>query len=164
VPNKEPPASRQRLFVVAALIERRGRVLLAQRRADQSFALSWEFPGGKVELGEDPRDALVREIREELDCAARVHEVVDVIFYPYPTFDLVMPVYRATRLPGRPRAAEVAAIQWVPRAELPTMTMPPADVPLAKRLASTIRTRGRRKAPDRAARYATRSAGRTPTS
>jgi 8-oxo-dGTP diphosphatase len=126
---------RERLLVAAAFIERRGRVLLSQRRADQSFGLCWEFPGGKVEPGESPRDALVREIREELDCAIRVHELVELVFHPYPTFDLVMPVYRATLSRGRPRAALVAALQWVPRAQLATITMLPADVPLAKRLA-----------------------------
>ena len=135
---------RERLFVVAAFIERRGRVLLSQRRADQSFALCWEFPGGKIEAGESPRDALVREIREELDCVVRVHELVELIFHPYPAFDLVMPVYRATIARGRPRAALVAALAWVPRPQLATMTMPPADVPLAKRLARGLKTPGRR--------------------
>jgi 8-oxo-dGTP diphosphatase len=130
--------------VAAAFIERRGRVLLSQRRADQSFGLCWEFPGGKIEPGEEPRDALAREIREELDCVVRVHDVVELVFHLYPTFDLVMPVYRATILRGRPRAAQVAAVQWVPRAQLPAMTMPPADVPLAKRLARGLKTRGRR--------------------
>ena len=128
---------RQRLLVVAALIERRGRVLLSKRRADQSFGGSWEFPGGKVEPGEDPRHALVREIREELDCLVRVREVVEVVFHAYPAFDLVMPVYRATIARGLPRAVEVADIAWVPRARLPKTNMPPADLPLAKRLAKT---------------------------
>jgi len=135
VPAKK--LERQRLLVVAALIERRGRVLLSQRRADQSFGGSWEFPGGKVEPGEDPRHALVREIREELDCLVRVREVVEVVFHAYPAFDLVMPVYRATIARGLPRAVEVADIAWVPRARLPKTNMPPADLPLAKRLAKT---------------------------
>jgi 8-oxo-dGTP diphosphatase len=126
---------RKRLFVVAALIERRGRILLSQRRADQSFGLCWEFPGGKVESGEDPRAALVREIREELDCTVRVGDVVDVVFHAYPAFDLVMPVYRSTIVRGTPRAAQVAAIAWVVPSQLPKTSMPPADVPLAKRLA-----------------------------
>jgi len=136
--------ARQRLFVVAALIERRGRVLLSQRRADQSFGLSWEFPGGKVEPGEDPRDALVREIREELACAVRVGDVVDVVFYPYPAFDLVMPVYRATVVGGTVQAVQVGAFAWVPRSLLTKMTMPPADLPLARKLAKAVRTPTRR--------------------
>jgi 8-oxo-dGTP diphosphatase len=149
VPTRKP--RRRRLFVVAALIVRRGRVLLSQRRADQTFGLDWEFPGGKVEPGEHPREALVREIREELDCAIRVGPVVDLVFHRYPTFDLVMPVYRATIVRGQPRAAEVAAVQWVERPRLPAMRMPPADVPLARRLARPLRTRGRRRARGRGA-------------
>jgi 8-oxo-dGTP diphosphatase len=142
VPSRK--AKRKRLLVVAALIERRGRILLSQRRADQSFGLSWEFPGGKVEPGEDPRDALVREIREELTCTVRVGDVVDVVFFAYPAFDLVMPVYRATVVDGAVQAAQVAAFSWVPRSLLTTMTMPPADLPLARKLAKAVRTRGRR--------------------
>ena len=135
---------RQRLFVVAALIERRGCVLLSQRRADQSFGLSWEFPGGKVESGEDPRDALVREVQEELGCTVRVGEVVDVVFHAYPAFDLVMPVYRATVVEGAVQAVQVAAFSWVPRSLLTKMIMPPADLPLARKLARPVRTRVRR--------------------
>jgi 8-oxo-dGTP diphosphatase len=126
---------RLRLFVVAALIERRGRVLLAQRRADQSFPSTWEFPGGKVESGEAPVAALVREIREELGCTVRVKEAVEVVFHAYPEFDLVMPVYRVALGRRAPRAVTVDAIAWIPRRRLATMSMPPADLPLAKTLA-----------------------------
>jgi 8-oxo-dGTP diphosphatase len=98
-------AERKRLLVVAAFIARRGRVLLSQRRADQSFGLSWEFPGGKVEPGEDLASALVREIREELGCRIKVKEIVDLVFHAYPDFDLIMPVYRATIVAGTPRAS-----------------------------------------------------------
>jgi 8-oxo-dGTP diphosphatase len=128
------------LLVVAAYIERRGRVLLSQRRADQSFPLAWEFPGGKVEPGEDLTSALVREIREELGCAIRVGEIVDLVFHAYPEFDLIMPVYRARITAGVPQARQVAAIVWAPRRGLSKLTMPPADVPLAKKL-SRIRAR-----------------------
>ncbi len=133
---------RPRLLVVAALIERRGRILLSQRRADQSFALAWEFPGGKVETGESPAAALVREIHEELGCTVRVGRVVDVVFHPYAEFDLVMPVYRATVTRGVPRPVQVNAIAWTPRRQLVKTRLPPADRPLAKALAA--RTRARR--------------------
>jgi 8-oxo-dGTP diphosphatase len=132
------PAKRRRepkrLLVVAAFIERRGRVLLSQRRADQSFPLAWEFPGGKVEPGEGLASALVREIREELGCTIRVGEILDLVFHAYPDFDLIMPVYRASITAGVPRARQVAAIAWVPRRSLADLNLPPADVPLAQKL------------------------------
>ena len=147
-------AERRRLLVVAAFIERRGRVLLSQRRTDQSFPLAWEFPGGKVEPGEDLTSALVREIREELDCTIRVKEIVDLVFHAYPDFDLIMPVYRASIAAGSPRASQVAAIAWVPRGQLAGVAMPPADVPLAKKLA---RTRARPRNPGTSSRSYRRS-------
>jgi 8-oxo-dGTP diphosphatase len=112
----------QRLFVVAALLERGDRVLLSQRRADQSWPLCWEFPGGKVEPGESAEAALVGEM-------------VELVCHSYPEFDLVMPVYRASLARGTPRAVTVAAIAWVPRRRLRELSMPPADIPFARRLA-----------------------------
>ena len=135
---------RRRLLVVAALIARRGRVLLSKRRADQSFPLAWEFPGGKVEAGETPEEALAREIDEELGCTVRVGSIVELIFHAYPDFDLVMPVYRATVTAGKPRARDVEAIAWVPLGQILDKQMPPADLPFARRLARPTRTRGRR--------------------
>ncbi len=135
---------RRRLFVVAALIARRGRVLLSQRRADQSFPLAWEFPGGKVEAGETPEEALVREIDEELGCTVRVGSIVELIFHAYPDFDLVMPIYRATVLEGEPRARDVEAIAWVPLGQILEEKMPPADLPFARRLSRLSRIPSRR--------------------
>ena len=80
---------------------------------------------------------MVREIREELDCTIRVKEIVDLVYHAYPDFDLIMPVYRASIVAGRARACQVASIAWVPRRRLAEMTMPPADVPLAKKLSRT---------------------------
>jgi 8-oxo-dGTP diphosphatase len=132
---KPAETARKQLLVVAAVIEQEGRVLVAQRRADQAHALAWEFPGGKVEAGESPSQALVREIQEELACRIEVGAVVDVVFFAYDTFDLIMPVYRATIRAGVPVARQVAAVAWVERAELASLGFTPADVPLARRLA-----------------------------
>jgi 8-oxo-dGTP diphosphatase len=132
---KPAQTARRQLLVVAALIEQEGRVLVAQRRADQTQPLAWEFPGGKVEPGESPSQALVREIQEELACSVEVGAVVDVVFFAYDAFDLIMPVYRATIRGGVPVARQVAAVTWVTRAELASLAFTPADVPLARRLA-----------------------------
>jgi 8-oxo-dGTP diphosphatase len=127
--------TRARKLVVAALVRAGdGRVLLTQRRADQPMPLLWELPGGKVEPGEAPVDALAREIREELGCAARVGRIDEVVFHAYAEFDLYMLVYRCELL-GEPRAVEVAQLAWVPPAELPSYPVLPADVTLVERLA-----------------------------
>jgi 8-oxo-dGTP diphosphatase len=137
---KPAQTARRQLLVVAALIEQEGRVLVAQRRADQDQPLAWEFPGGKVEPGESPSQALAREIEEELACSIEVGAVVDVVFFAHDTFDLIMPVYRATIRAGVPVALQVAAVAWVTRCELATLAFTPADLPLARRLAGESRS------------------------
>lgn len=128
-------ATRARKLVVAALVrDEAGRVLLTQRRADQPMPLYWELPGGKVEPGEAPVDALVRELAEELGCGARVGRIDEVVFHAYDDFDLYMLVY-ACALVGEPRAVEVAALAWVEPAALPSYRVLPADVALVERLA-----------------------------
>jgi 8-oxo-dGTP diphosphatase len=122
---------------VAALVrDAQGRVLLSQRRADQSLPLCWEFPGGKVEPGEAPEAALAREVREELGCEVRVGGIFEVVFHAYEGFDLYMLVYEAEIAAGTPEAKQVAAVAWVAPAEIPGMKLPPADYPLARRLAA----------------------------
>jgi 8-oxo-dGTP diphosphatase len=135
-----PPAvaePRRRLLVAAALIERPGgQILLSRRRPDQSLAGCWEFPGGKIEAGESPEAALAREIEEELGCLVRVEGVFEVVFFGYPTFDLYMLVYRCAILRGTPRALTVAEVAWFDPAQIPELSLPPADYPLAHKLAA----------------------------
>jgi 8-oxo-dGTP diphosphatase len=129
--------ARARKLVVAALMRRPdGHVLMSRRRADQSMPSMWEFPGGKVEPGEDPRQALAREVREELGCGVAVGRVRDVVFHAYPEFDLYMLVYACEIIDGAPGAVEVAEIAWVEPARLPTLDLLPADFPLARELAA----------------------------
>jgi 8-oxo-dGTP diphosphatase len=125
---------RRRTLVVAGLIlGDDGRILIAQRRADQALGGQWEFPGGKVEPGEAPVAALARELREELGVAAAVGRIWDVLFHAYPDFDLVMLVY-VCRINGAPRAVEVADLAWVAPRDLAGWDILPADRPLVERL------------------------------
>ena len=127
--------ARARKLVVAALVRDGQRVLVSRRRADQPMPLLWEFPGGKVEPGEDPVVALAREVREELGCAVRVGRIHEVVFHAYEAFDLVMLVYACEIVEGEPRAVDVAEVAWVEAARLPTLELLPADYPLAHALA-----------------------------
>jgi 8-oxo-dGTP diphosphatase len=128
-------AARARKLVVAALIRDGGRVLMSRRRADQPMPLLWEFPGGKIEPGESPQVALVREVREELGCELSVGAIFDVVFHAYPDFDLYMLVYAGVIAAGTPRPVEVAEIAWVNATDLPKLELLPADYPLANTLA-----------------------------
>jgi 8-oxo-dGTP diphosphatase len=126
---------RDRKLVVAGLIIGDDqRILITQRRADQALPLQWEFPGGKVEPGEAPVAALVRELREELGVTVTVGRIWDVLFHPYPAFDLVMLVYVCRIVDGAPRAVEVADLAWVAQPDLACWDILPADRPLVERL------------------------------
>ena len=127
---------RARKLVVAALVREEGRILMSRRRPDQAMPNLWEFPGGKVEPGEHPEAALVREVREELGCDLAVDRIHEVVFHAYADFDLYMLVYAGRIVAGAPRAIEVAEVLWVPATELPSLDLLPADYPLARKLAA----------------------------
>jgi 8-oxo-dGTP diphosphatase len=126
----------RKLVVAAVIVGDDGRVLITQRRADQALPLQWELPGGKIEPGESPVVALVRELREELGVEAIIGRVWEVLFHAYPAFDLIMLVYACRLAAGEvPRAVEVADLAWVATADLPgTWDILPADRPLIERL------------------------------
>jgi 8-oxo-dGTP diphosphatase len=124
------------VLVAAAIIVEDGRVLLTQRKPSSHLAGMWEFPGGKVEAGEDPRDAVARELREELGIEIDVGEIVEVTFYKYETKSVLLLFYRATRRRGspEPRALDVAAFDWVDRSALDPAKFPPADVAVLRKV------------------------------
>lgn len=131
---------RERKLVVAALVRQGqtegGRILMSRRRPDQAMPNLWEFPGGKVEPGEDPEAALVRELREELGCGIAIDRIHEVVFHAYPDFDLYMLVYASRIVEGEPRAVDVAEIAWVEPQKLPELDLLPADYPIARKLAA----------------------------
>lgn len=118
--------------VSAAILVEGGKVLLAQRKADAHLAGAWEFPGGKVEAGEDPREALRRELDEELGLECEVGEILDVAFHRYDDVGkaITLLFFEATRRPGsaEPRALDVAAFRWAGPEALDPAAFPPADV------------------------------------
>ncbi len=120
------------LVAAVALVDRDGRVLLAQRPAGKSMAGLWEFPGGKVDVGETPEQALMRELEEELGIATWESCLAPLTFasHGYPEFHLLMPLYACRKWEGQPVAREGQALAWVPKGRLREYAMPPADVPL----------------------------------
>ncbi len=120
------------LVAAAALIDVDGRVLIAQRPEGKSLAGLWEFPGGKVEPGETPEAALVRELQEELGIDTRDSCLAPLTFasHSYEKFHLLMPLYVCRRWHGFVRATEHKALAWVRANQLRDYPMPPADEPL----------------------------------
>jgi 8-oxo-dGTP diphosphatase len=124
------------ILVAAAIIIEDDRVLLTQRKRGSHLEGMWEFPGGKVEADEDPKDALARELREELGIDADVGDIVEVTFHAYETKSVLLLFYRATRRAGspEPRALDVAAFDWADPAALDPAKFPPADVAVLRKV------------------------------
>ncbi len=121
------------LYVAAAaLVDREGRVLLAQRPEGKSLAGLWEFPGGKIEQGETPEAALVRELKEELGIDTRESCLAPLAFasHRYETFHLFMPLYVCRVWQGFVVPAEGQQVAWVFPKDFGKYEMPPADIPL----------------------------------
>lgn len=120
------------LVAAVALIDADGRVLLAQRPEGKSLAGLWEFPGGKVEPGETPEAALVRELYEELGIETWASCLAPLTFasHSYEGFHLLMPLYACRKWGGIAAPQEGQKLAWVPARELTSYPMPPADEPL----------------------------------
>ncbi|HKQ09756.1 MAG TPA: (deoxy)nucleoside triphosphate pyrophosphohydrolase [Rhizomicrobium sp.] len=120
------------LVVAAALVDADGRVLIAQRPEGKSMAGLWEFPGGKIEGGECPEDALIRELGEELGIAVKQACLAPFTFasHSYPNFHLLMPLYVCRRWDGIPQPRHHAALKWVRPKDMKDYPMPAADLPL----------------------------------
>ena len=126
------PGVRLLLVAAVALVDVDGRVLVGQRPPGKRLAGLWEFPGGKVEPGERPEEALIREVSEELGIAVEEPCLAPLTFASHadPDFHLLMPLYVCRRWSGTPRPMEGQALKWVRAKALRDLAMPPADAPL----------------------------------
>jgi 8-oxo-dGTP diphosphatase len=123
--------------VVAALIVRDHRVLICQRTKHQSLPLKWEFPGGKIETGEQPRSALQRELEEELGIVAKIGEEVSRIQHEYKSGNSVeLRFFLVNEFVGEVENRIFRDVRWVPRHDLPSYDFLEADVDLVKRIAA----------------------------
>lgn len=120
------------LVSAVALIDVDGRVLIAQRPEGRSMAGLWEFPGGKIEAGETPEAALIRELQEELGIGTWESCLAPLTFasHGYADFHLLMPLFACRKWEGTPRGREGQALAWVRPVTLRDYPMPPADLPL----------------------------------
>jgi len=128
------------VVVACALVDVDGRVLIAQRPAGKAMAGLWEFPGGKIEVGERPEDTLIRELKEELDIVVKEPCLAPLTFasYGYEDFHLLMPLYVCRRWDGTVTAAEGQRLAWVRPNRLREYVMPPADEPLIAHLTTLL--------------------------
>lgn len=120
------------LVSAVALIDVDGRILLAQRPEGKSMAGLWEFPGGKIEAGETPEAALIRELHEELGINTWSSCLAPLTFasHAYENFHLLMPLFACRKWQGTPVAKEGQTLKWVRPNNLRDYPMPPADIPL----------------------------------
>ena len=130
------------VLVAAGVLVEGGRVLLSQRKAGAHLEGVWEFPGGKANAGEDPRDALRRELREELGIDVVVGEILDVTFHRYDEERkaVLLLFFETARVPGspEPRALDVAAFEWADAQALEPSRFPPADVSVLRKVRARL--------------------------
>jgi 8-oxo-dGTP diphosphatase len=128
------------LVAAVALIDADGRVLLAKRPEGKSLAGLWEFPGGKVETGERPEQALIRELKEELGIDVEQSCLAPLTFtsHAYDDFHLLMPLYMCRRWKGMVQSMEGQELKWVFAKDMKNYPMPPADLPLIPHLVELL--------------------------
>lgn len=127
----------KRVEVVAAILIHNNLVFACQRGFGE-FKDGWEFPGGKVEAGESPEEALRREIREELEVEVNVGDLIDTIEYDYPAFHLSMKCYACTIAGGSPHLLEHEAARWLSAVQLDSVAWLPADITLIPKIAGLL--------------------------
>ncbi|MBS4224209.1 (deoxy)nucleoside triphosphate pyrophosphohydrolase [Lederbergia citrea] len=125
---------KKHIFVVGAVITENGKILCAQRGRSKSLPLKWEFPGGKIEEGESPQEALHREISEEIHCKIGVGEQIEHTAYEYDFGIVHLTTFHCKLIEGQPTLTEHIAIKWLPPAELSSLDWAPADIPTIEKI------------------------------
>ncbi|UTH13249.1 (deoxy)nucleoside triphosphate pyrophosphohydrolase [Macrococcus equipercicus] len=115
--------------VVGAVILNNNKVLCAQRSESMSLPLLWEFPGGKIEQDESPEEALIRELKEEMNCSIEILEKVTTTVHEYDFATIELTTYYATITSGSIQLSEHAQIKWLNRSDLLSLNWAPADIP-----------------------------------
>lgn len=130
-----PNPSIRTVHVVGAILSRdTGEILCALRSGQMSNPYVWEFPGGKIELGETPEEALIREIYEELSCTIRVRDMFLETLHSTPSLEVRLKLYRASIVAGECQPKEHQCIVWLPPQALSSLCWSPADIPAVERL------------------------------
>ena len=120
--------------VVAALIWHEGKFMICQRPSHKARGLLWEFVGGKVEAGETPQEALIRECREEIDVLLSVGDVFMDVTHKYPDLEVHLTLFHATVASGEPKKLEHNDIRWITPQEIPDYDFCPADVEILQKI------------------------------
>ena len=124
----------RRIEVVAAVIEKDDKIFCAQRNLTKSMGGKWEFPGGKIEVGETNEEALVREISEEFDSEIKVNEYIMTVEHDYPTFHITMHAYLCSLVNGELTLKEHNDSIWLTKENLLTLDWADADKPIVNKL------------------------------
>lgn len=124
------------VHVVGAIIENeKNEIFCALRSPEMTLPNYWEFPGGKIEAGESPEEALTREIKEEFNCSIKVGKKVEDTTYEYEKVIVRLETYMAKLVEGQPIAQEHAETKWVSREEMTQLNFAPADIPAVEKVA-----------------------------
>ncbi|MBU7006740.1 8-oxo-dGTP diphosphatase MutT [Phosphitispora fastidiosa] len=122
------------LVVTAAIIENNGKFLIAQRKKGSHQGMKWEFPGGKVEQGEDPEACLIREIKEELDINVEVGDIFKVVSHIYEDRQVILLCYLCSLKGGQPSCIDCQDWKWADPEEMMGYEFAPADIPVVRKL------------------------------